>query len=101
MRNLADARLGDIKRVVKDTLSADFESVRILDVSVHSDLDTDGDEILRIEVLFDGKPKDIDARKVAGAVRQLRPRLSEISEAFPLLSFISRSDLGRTTLEPA
>ena len=86
---------------VHDTLVADFETGRILDVSVHNDVDSDGDEILRIEVLFEGQPKDIDARKVAGAVRQLRPKLSEISEAFPLLSFISRSDLGRTTFAPA
>ena len=94
--------MDEIKRVVRDTLSADFDRVRIIDVVVQEDEDTDGDEFLHIEVVFAGTPKDLDARKLSGAVRHLRPKLSEIKEfAFPLLSFISAADVERRRLDPA
>ena len=86
--------LEEVRRVVLDTLSHDFENVRIMDVDVADDVDEDGDAVLRINVVFLGQPKDLDARKLSGAVRSLRPKLGEIEEfAFPLLSFISQKEL--------
>jgi hypothetical protein len=86
-----------VKKVVTETLSEDF-SLRILDVRVDEDEDTDGNRILLIEVIFDGPTTGLDARKISGAVRHLRPRLGKINEfAFPLLSFVSKADVGRAT----
>jgi hypothetical protein len=49
--------------------------------------------VLRIDVIFEGAPKDLNAKKLSGAVRHLRPKLDKIHEsAFPLLSFISKAD---------
>jgi hypothetical protein len=88
MRNLAS-----IKRIVRQTLRRDFVHIRILDVEVHEDVDSDGEEVLRINVIFEGTPKDLDAKKLSGAVRHLRPKLDKIHESvFPLLSFISKAD---------
>lgn len=85
-----------VRKMVKDTLSADFESVRIIEVEVTDDFDSDGDEVLRIDVVFEGRPRDLDARVMSGAVRQLRPKLEKMHElAFPLLSFISQADARR------
>lgn len=87
--------MAQVRTVIGETLSRDFQNVRIIDVRVHADKDADGDEILRVEVIFDGTPKDLDARKVSGVIRHLRPRLSAIQEsAFPLLSFISNREVG-------
>jgi hypothetical protein len=56
---------------------------------------------LRIDVIFEGRPKDIDIKKLSGVVRHVRPRLTDIGEeAFPLFSFISKGDAG-AGLEPA
>ena len=85
-----------IKKAVTDTLSGQFKKVRILDVRIHEDVDFDMGEVLRIHVIFEGTPKDLDARKLSGAIRHLRPKLEEINEfAFPLLSFISKADADR------
>lgn len=85
--------LSKIKKAVRATLARNFERVRIIDIRIHEDVDSDGDEMLRIDVVFDGSPKDVDARKLSGLVRHLRPRLAELSEsALPLLSFISAAD---------
>ena len=82
-----------IKHIVTEVLSREFRSVRIVDVRVHEDVDPEYDNILRIDVIFEGRPKDLDARKLSGAVRTLRPRLNAIHEsAIPLLSFISKAD---------
>jgi hypothetical protein len=92
-----------IAKVVRDTLALDFEAARILDVRVREDFDFDGSEILRVDVLFEGTPKDLDAKKVSGTVRLVRPKLmKEANErAFPLFSFISKGDVGAERFEAA
>lgn len=100
MRDLAKFKV--VSRVVTEAITADFEKVKILNVKVERDIDFDGDDILKIVVVFEGTRKDIDARKVSGAVRHVRPKLTAIGErAFPLLSFISVGDAGMGKLEPA
>jgi hypothetical protein len=85
-----------IKRIVTQTLRREFDRVRILDVEIHEDVDFDGEDVLRINVIFAGTPKDLNAKKLSGAVRHLRPKLDKIHEsAFPLLSFISKADRDR------
>jgi len=85
-----DAKVADI---VYQTLKDDFVKLHIIEVKVLDRLLYEDDAVLKIEIIFDGKPSDLDARKVAGAVRQVRPRLTEIGEdAFPLFSFVSKGD---------
>ena len=88
-----------ISKVILETLRADFENIEIVDVMVDEDVDFDGDEILRIEVVFHGKPKGADAHKFSSAVRHIRPKLDDIGEnAFPILWFISDHELKRQKL---
>jgi hypothetical protein len=101
-RNAPNMRDNQISKIVADTLKRDFDSVRIVDVNVRSDVDRDGDRILRIEVIFEGHQKDVNVRKLSAAVRHIRPKLFKIGEqAFPLISFISKGDLKEAKLEPA
>jgi hypothetical protein len=91
MRNLAS-----VKQAVNETFSRLFSHVRVTDVRVREDTDFDGDDILRIDVIYEGTYKDLDAKKLAGFTGHLQPRLQEIHEpALPLLSFISRADFNR------
>jgi hypothetical protein len=83
----------EIERIVKETLSDDFEDIKILDISTTQEFDSEGNELVRIDVVFEGSAKDVNAGKLSGAVRQMRPKLREIgSDAFPLFSFISKRD---------
>lgn len=82
-----------IEKAVKETLSSHFDHIHILDINIRKDVDADGDDVLRIDVVFEGSPKDLDVAKLTGTVRKLRPKLDKIEEsAFPLLSFISAAD---------
>jgi hypothetical protein len=89
----AQEHLTAIAEVVRTTLSETFRSVRIVNVQVQVEKDSDGGDMLRIFVVLDGRPKDVDARELLGAVRYVRPKLSEIGEeAFPLFSFVSKGE---------
>ena len=91
MRNLAS-----VKRAVKETLSRQFSHVRVSDVRVREDTDPDGDDVLRIDVIFDGTSRDLDAKKLAGFIGHLQPRLEQMHEtALPLVYFISSAELSR------
>jgi hypothetical protein len=94
--------MAKIERVVTETIARDFDNVRIVNVRVYEDVDSGDDEVLRIDVVFEGTPKDIDARKLSGMVRRIRPKLIELGEfAFPLFSFISKADAGSLKLASA
>jgi hypothetical protein len=91
MRNLAS-----VKQAVNETFSRLFSHVRVIDVRVREDTAFYGDDILRIDVIYEGKVKDLDGKKLAGFIGHLRPKLKQIHEpALPLLSFISRADFYR------
>jgi len=93
---MSKTRIDSIKRIVTETLKRDFDRIRILNIEIHEDVDSDGDDVLRIDVIFQGAPQNLNAKKLSGVVRHLRPKLDEIHEsAFPLLSFISKADRDR------
>lgn len=96
MKQLDFERIG---HVVAERLRRRFENITIIEVKVSPDIDRDGEDILRIEVVFEGELKGHDVKQVAGAARHLRPALKEIdADLFPLLSFVSRVDYGRGRL---
>jgi hypothetical protein len=87
--------MGVVRQVILDALSADFGSVNIVDVRVMDRIESDDGATLQIQVVFEGKPKDLDAAEVSGAVRHVRPKLKEIGEyGFPLFSFLTKSEAG-------
>ncbi len=82
------------KEIVQAVLKEIFGAARIGDVSVAPDYDKDGDEILRVKVVFDGTEEPFDARKATSVVRHMRPRLAQIGEqAFPLISYVSSDEM--------
>jgi hypothetical protein len=88
-----ELNIAEVRRVVMDTISADFTSVKILDVQVIEWPDDEDGTTLEINVVFEGKPKDLDAGKVSGAVCHVRPKLKEIGvSAFPLFSFLTKKE---------
>ncbi|HEX9212406.1 MAG TPA: hypothetical protein VF901_18035 [Bradyrhizobium sp.] len=81
--------VGQIKDAVRQTMTDQFGAVKVRDITVNEETDDFGDALLRIDVVFDGPTLN-----PAGFVRNLRPRLTDIREfAFPLLTFISSSEL--------
>lgn len=82
---------GVVKSVLKDVL----DSTLIGDVHVIRTVDRDDDEILLIYVEFKGTIEQLDVKRTATVVRHMRPRLSDelAEEAFPVISYVSSSDM--------
>ena len=89
--------LPKVKDVIEETLRERCGDVFEL-IAVRPDFDQYGDEILVIKAIFD---KDrLDAQKTPGLIRHLRPKLAEVgTEAFPIISFIAKSELRDRDLE--
>lgn len=86
--------LESIKNLVKKLVRREVDDLQLVDVRVNSDEDSDGNALIKIDVIFAGSPDDLNPRKLASMLRHLRTELSEQDElAFPLLSFISQKDL--------
>lgn len=83
--------------VIESVLKERFDDVEIESISIEHDLDEDGDAILLVQVIFDGKKKQLDARKTSGVLRHMLPKMAEIGEyAFPVISFVAKSEIGKT-----
>jgi hypothetical protein len=84
-----------IAKIIRDALAVDFKSLPILDVRVLEGFDSEGVDILHVEVLLNGMPSNAEIARLTGVVRKVRPRLIAAKEqAFPVFSFISNRDFG-------
>lgn len=83
-----------IKTEVEQALKAHLAPSIIRGVLVFPELDSDGDPILRIQVIVDRNGPELDADKLFFATGVARAALDRIGEArFPLLSFPSSDEI--------
>ena len=89
--------LPKVKNIVEETLRERCGNVFEL-IAVRPDFNEYGDEILVIKAIFN---KDrLGAQRTSGLIRHLRPKLAEVgTEAFPIISFIAKSELRDRDLE--
>ncbi|GLH77415.1 hypothetical protein SSBR45G_23230 [Bradyrhizobium sp. SSBR45G] len=81
-----------IEKAVRETMTDQFRSVKVRDVNIKPDTDQFGEDVLHIDVVYDGK--SLDPKATTSFVRHLRPRLFELHEMkFPVIYFVSSADL--------
>ena len=86
--------------IVRKMLTERFTSIAFGPIRVIPAVDEfgdgDGEEYLRILVVFDGDQKALDARWTSTLIRRIRPKLFDVGvEEFPSFSFISKSEWPR------
>ena len=85
----------EVAKIVSSLFHERFRNVEIISVDVNEETDADGDEILRVKVVFSADGGRLDSSLTSGFLRYLRPKLSELGiEQFPVMSFISVQDSG-------
>ncbi|MCR9256964.1 MAG: hypothetical protein NXI16_12830 [Alphaproteobacteria bacterium] len=93
---------GELADKIASALSDRLPNVEIVAVNVRPELDESGDEVLFINVVFDGKTEQLDAARTSKIVRHIRPMIQEAGiSAFPVFSFIAKSELGKLKPEAA
>ena len=89
--------LPKVKDIIEQTLRERCGDVFEL-IAVRPDFDQYGDEILVIKAIFN--EDRLGAKRTSGLIRLLRPKLAEVgTEAFPVISFIAKSELRDRDLE--
>ncbi|MDX2257409.1 MAG: hypothetical protein NW205_00680 [Hyphomicrobiaceae bacterium] len=97
MAELDEHRVAD---AIREALRREFSKLQINEVYVAIDRDRDGEDILRVNVVYEGRFEPTDGERLASAVRKLRPVLNGINIAlFPLLTFVSKQEYRNTTVE--
>lgn len=87
------------RAIINEAIRTRYD-VPFVKISVTPDLDRDGDEFLLVKAVYDGQPNNIDTRKSITMVREIRPKLAEVAvDAFPVISYIAKSDLKKSELE--
>lgn len=78
-----------IERMIRSELAG----IEIDRVDVREDIDHDGDEILRVLVVFGGSQDDLDGRRTLHAITRVHETLlDEGEDRFPIFSYVSRAD---------
>ena len=94
---MTELDLAKVRDMVEVTLRERCGNVFEL-ISVRPDFDEYGGEILVIKAVFN--KHRLGAQRTSGLIRHLRPRLAKVgTEAFPVISFIARSELRDRDLE--
>lgn len=98
--------MSDWNSTIRNAVTRSFEELfegdaKIVAVDVVSDTDSDGEDVLRIKVVFESDSGKLNTEKASKAIRTLRTALSkESEERFPLLSFVAKADAPKA-LAPA
>ena len=89
--------LPKVKDVIEETLIERCGNVFEL-IAVRPDFNEYGDEILVIKAIFN--EDRLGVQRTSGLIRHLRPKLAAVgTEAFPVISFIAKSELRDRDLE--
>ena len=84
-----------VAKVIEGVLREIFPEAEIDSVRVLVRLDHEGDEIFDVSMIYSAGP--LDPRKTVGVIGRIRERLRAIGEdRFPVLRFISKSDMKRS-----
>ncbi len=91
-----------IREIVRDVLTERLPKIRILSVNVHDAHTDDSGGILEVSVVFEAPRDDFNPELIPDCLDVIVERLEESDDTrFPILSFIAKSDLGKTKPEAA
>jgi len=94
----------EIREVVESIFKNHFGDVDVLAINVRPDLDHDGDPVVRVKIVYDGKGELLSSPGTLYVREEVWMELASDPEqevGFPILSFIEKSDLGKRSPEAA
>ena len=83
-----------IFEIVKSVVEQQLAPAHVVDVTVREDVDHEGDEILKVEIVFEIEGDRLDPEHVLGLARHLREPLGKIQEErFPVFTFMKPGEM--------
>lgn len=95
---MADGIFADLFEKLREQVKAEMADVQITDFRAKSDLDHDGDPILRLQIAYDEAGAAPRPEQVSALARHLRPWLdSRLPDTFPVFRFLTTRELADET----
>ena len=83
------------QEIIEQVVTEQLAPAHIVKVMVEEDLDHDGDEILRVRIVFEAEDDKLDTDKVLGLIRHLERGLEKIKEErFPIPYFMTLDEFN-------
>ena len=93
MTDTGQKRRSQVRAIIERHLKSQLDLTHMVSLDVREERDSDGDPVLHVIVVYEADKVKLDASKLSGFVRRLRPALFEAGEdRFPVMSYISRED---------
>lgn len=91
-----------LEDIISGIVKERFADSTIDSIAVEADVDSDGEPILRVTVVFDSEIAKLEPSRLTGLVRHVKPRIMERKDgAFPIFRFMSKRDSDRLRHEAA
>ena len=90
--------INDIRDAIRHVIEERLAPTQIVDVEIEEDVDHDGDEIVRVRIVFEdqnGRPKAESVVGLTGLVR--KPLLDIENDRFPILTFMTSEERDSAT----
>ena len=88
--------VNEIRDLLWPIVERELGGPKIVALNIRPELDRDGDPVLFITVVFDDRKRDVNPKVISGMVRKVRPTLLKAGEkAFPVFTYVGRSELGK------
>jgi hypothetical protein len=92
----------EIRSVIGAVLSRRFPKLRVSSINHSEVADDNGNDIIDVSVVIEVKNKsDFNPAKIPLCLSEIIDGLSDKDAPFPILSFIAKSELGKTKPEAA
>lgn len=96
---MKEAMLDRAKQVIDEALRGYLDEVPFVKIAVFPKLGEDDEEFLWVNAVYDGGLGTIDPRRSVRVIGHIRSRLEEVDvEAFPVISYIAKSDFTEKEL---
>ena len=90
----------ELTELVATVIRRQFSDAVIHAVAVKPDVDHDGDDILRVTVVVQDGIERLDPAKVVDTLSRLWSELGEAGiESFPIVSYMTKADVAKLSLE--
>ncbi|NPD19635.1 hypothetical protein [Alterinioella nitratireducens] len=92
---MSDVLSDDFIAKLREQIEKEMSGIKITDFQAQSDLDHDGDPILRLQIVYDEAEGEPRASRMSALARHIRPWLdTRLPNTFPVFRFLTARDLA-------
>ena len=87
----------EMREIVETAFKARFGDVELVCINVKPGVDFDGDPMVDINIIYDGKVEQLDGEGILRVNHEVDTKFDADSKAYPgwpLLHYIAKSDIG-------